>query len=341
MIKLFNKSEFVSVLKNSTMYIQDVDGNNIAIDIENYSRLIDNILIQRNKSVSTESFMNEPFKPTANSLILGNKILPQYFRNWLMPELNQFEIALKNMIDSIDIELATKYLSYTQVADFKSLKEGKYLFSIEERRYDINRSEYEDFKSDQIYSSILYDLIDGKLRLCNDSDPMDGSLNEYDFKLTLNNGSLYENKILNKNSSSKRGVICKRYIPSTMLTLYSNKGHIAGGYIIDERYNHSTGMFNLTHSDLTNSSIDIKCMREANNHYSTDAHKYCINIKNLKLSDIPALWYESVSNNDLGHGDSTTIKCVEILFGTLGWSSGELYAKVMKNASNFNIKFKM
>ena len=77
----------------------------IAIDIENYSRLIDNILIQRNKSVSTESFMNEPFKPTANSLILGNKILPQYFRNWVMPELNQFEIALKNMIDSSKISL--------------------------------------------------------------------------------------------------------------------------------------------------------------------------------------------------------------------------------------------
>ena len=101
------------------------------------------------------------------------------------------------MIDSIDIELATKYLSYTQVADFKLLKEGKYLFSIEERRYSINQSKYEGFKSDQIYSSILYDLIDGKLRLCDNSDPMDGSLNEYDFKLTLDNGTFYENKILN------------------------------------------------------------------------------------------------------------------------------------------------
>ena len=342
MIKLFNKSEFISVLKESTMYIQDVDGNNIAIDIENYSRLIDNILAQKGKSVSVESFINEPFKPTPNSLILGNKILKQYFRNnYKIPEIEDFTNAFKMMIDSIDIELATKYLSYDQVAVFKLLKEGKYSISIEKRRYDISQSKYDNITCDQIYNVLLYDLIEGELQLTDLINPNFQVLEEYDFKLSLGDGTFYNNKILNVNfgSNRTRGVICKRYMPSTMLTLYSNKNYIAGGYIVDEQYNHSTGVFNLTHSNLINSTIDIKCIREANNHYS--GGKYCIKIQDLKLSDIPTLWYDSVSNNDLTYEGSHTIKCVELLFGTLGWASGELYAQVMSKTQQFNIKFQM
>lgn len=342
MIKLFNKTEFTSVLKKSTMYIQDVDGNNIAIDIENYSRLIDNILVQKGKSVSVESFINEPFKPTNNSLILGNKILKQYFRNnYKIPEIEDFTNAFKMMIDSIDIELATKYLSYDQVAVFKLLKEGKYSISIEKRQYDISQSKYANITCDQIYNVLLYDLIEGELQLTDLTNPNFQVLEEYDFKLSLGDGTFYNNKILNVKfgSNNGRGVICKRYMPSTMLTLYSNKNYIAGGYIVDEQYNHSTGVFNLTHSNLINSTIDIKCMREANNHYG--GGKYCIKIQDLKLSDIPTLWYDSVSNNDLTYEDSHTIKCVELLFGTLGWVSGELYVKVMSKIQPFNIKFEM